>query len=128
MSVTTSGRMSLTAIFGMVTTTANALTQTVETAGKSVSMLSRFVDKAAEEQLLHHEADLAMLEDRIVEEKAMEAAQRQLEVLTFCKQSAEHEAAYKANLTRIREILQNRSNRRLNTQTAQNTSTPASAS
>jgi hypothetical protein len=75
-----------------VGTTAAVLTQTVSMVGGVVSMGNRWVQKAQLEQKLKHEADTVLYRKQLKADTLIQYADIERTVLSYAKQSAEHEA------------------------------------
>ena len=78
------------ALLGTIATTAQAVTQTVDTAAFGVSMLDVSIRKMAAEQLIQTDADMGMMEARILDESAKSEAERAQEIAEYRARSVDH--------------------------------------
>lgn len=102
---TATARMSLGSVFGLIATTANAVSSMVNTAADSVSMLDNYVQKAKAQQVIEIDADLADYEAQVIEIKAQEASERQSQIEEFCARSPRHAQLYTSNHERLTAAL-----------------------
>jgi hypothetical protein len=93
-------------IFGMVGTTAGAVTLVVETGIEGVTMLDRFVKKHSEQQRTQYVLDASKYKIDMLKEMAIDQARREDEVLKFCAESATHKANYETNLAFFTKVLE----------------------
>jgi hypothetical protein len=108
---TATARLTIGAVLGTVGSAANTVSTVLGGVTKSVSMLDQFLDDAIEKQQARSIVDMADFESSLAEEKAQEMAERQLQVLQFCKQSVRHGELYEANFNRISDLLAARHNK-----------------
>lgn len=94
MSVTTQAGVSVTAIFGAVASTANAVTSLVTTATDSVGMLDRYVKDASIRQRKNSAADAITFDEELAVRTAKSIAQTQLDVIAYCSNSDQHRDLY----------------------------------
>ena len=94
---TSTTRLTFGALLGTVNTAATTLTSTLDAAGSAVGMLNAFVDKAAKEQRIRHKVDTNEFKNRLVNETAMARAQREKQVIAFCKDPESKELYAKAH-------------------------------
>lgn len=100
-----SARMSFGAILNTVQTTADTVTNVVDSANKSVGMLTAFVEKAAVEQKIRHMADGETFVDLLMHEKAETYTAMAIKADKFCNQSAKHAEYYNAAIARFTKLL-----------------------
>lgn len=92
------------ALFGTITTAANAVTGVVNTAAASVGMLDTYVSTHVRNQQATLEFEADEFEERIIERLSRERTERQLEVAKYTATSTAHQALYEANLQKLREV------------------------
>lgn len=102
---TATARMTLGSLFATVGTAANAVTSTLNTTVDAISMLDRYVSDARERQTMRSAVEKLDFTQRLAEEKATEMSERQLQVLEFCAQSADHKRMFETNYDRIIGVL-----------------------
>lgn len=98
-------RMTFGAILGAVQTSATTLTSSLDAANSAVGMLNKFVTDAANRQNVRSKLDNAIFEKTLHQEKAQELTESRLQVLNYCKQSAEHEQHYQSAFNELAELL-----------------------
>lgn len=98
-------RMTFGAVLATVQTTANTVTNTLQAANSAVGMLNKFVSDAAQRQDVRSKLDNAIFEKTLHQEKAQELTASRLQVLEFCKQSADHATHYQAAYDELAELL-----------------------
>lgn len=109
MTVYTSAGSSVTALLGTVNNAATSVSSIFTTATKSVGMLDKFVSDAAERQEIRSVVDMNDFATKLAEEKAMEEAQRKLEVLKFTgPEGSDNERLYATAYDRIQKLLNDR--------------------
>lgn len=108
MASTASARLTVGALFGAVTTAANSVTALLDVTTDGVGMISTFVGDAATKQSLRSLVDMHGFEAALQEEKAQEMSVRQMDILKFVNQSADHKVFYETNYNNIGKILADR--------------------
>ena len=105
---TSSARMTVGALFGTITNAANAVSSTLDSVTKGVSMVEVFVDNAATEQRERTAVDSVGRLQRIIAEKALEMSQRSEQIAKYTSQSDFHKDAYDHNVSLIMSALEAR--------------------
>ncbi|AHC93954.1 hypothetical protein CH29_gp01 [Achromobacter phage JWAlpha] len=82
---TSTARMTIGSALGTINTAALTISSTLDAVGSGVGMLNAMVDKAAREQRMRHKADVSEFKHRLINEVAMARAQRERQVIEFCK-------------------------------------------
>lgn len=98
-------RITFGSVLGTVNTAAQTVTGALGAIGSSVGMLSSYVERAAEEQRVRQLADAETFVDRLIEEKAMEHTERQVEVQDFRKRSDLHSHEFDTAKARFEALL-----------------------
>ena len=98
-------RMTFGALMGMLTTTANVVTNTVSTLGDGVDMLQNSVSSMKEEQLHRNKVDAIAYKSSYIGTVASTRAAQVMAVQEFRKKSAEHASAYDAVFAEIQKGL-----------------------
>jgi hypothetical protein len=106
MATTATAKSTLGSIFGMVGTTAGAVTSAVEAGVVGVEMLDRFVQKHSNQQKEQYALDAGAFSLNMLRERAMEDAQRQGDVEKFCSENGENRARYEQSLAFFTAILE----------------------
>lgn len=105
MATIANSRMTFGAILGAVQTSATTITASLDAANAAVGMLNKFVTDAADRQQVRSKLDGAIYEKTLLQEKAQQLTESRLQVLNYCKQSAEHEQQYQAAFDELGELL-----------------------
>lgn len=104
MTTTASVRMTAGTLLGTVNEAATTVADTFSTVTKAVGMANTYVSTMATKQQVRTKLELAEFTTKLIEEKAMEEAIRQKNVLEFCKDE-QSQQLYKAAHDRFTEIL-----------------------
>jgi hypothetical protein len=88
-------------LYGMVGTTANTVTSTLDAVADTINMAGAFVTKAAAEQRKRHAVDALEFDNRLADEHGREIAARAIETVKFRSQSADHNAFYEEAHKRV---------------------------
>lgn len=83
-------RMTVGALLGTVTTTANAVTGTVNGIAKGVGMFDTWIDQLATEQRIRAIGHKERAKTMIAQDLAMEEAERIVSIEEFCSKSPSH--------------------------------------
>lgn len=78
-------RTALSSLFGTVNSTAITLTETVATIGTAVGMANSYITLQAEKQKLDHKVERAVYKNVLIENAAMQEAERKKSILAFCE-------------------------------------------
>ncbi|ALA45470.1 hypothetical protein ADP65_00001 [Achromobacter phage phiAxp-3] len=84
---TSTARLTIGSLLGTVNTAAITVSSTLDAAGAAVGMLNSAVSKAAKEQAIRHKVDVNEFKSRLIMEVSMARAQRERQVVEFCKDS-----------------------------------------
>jgi hypothetical protein len=103
---TATAKSTLGSIFGMVGTTAGAVTSAIEAGVVGVEMLDRFVAKHSDQQRTQYALDAGAFKMNLLKERAIEDARRSEEVEKFCSESSENRARYEHSLAFFSAILE----------------------
>ncbi len=87
-------RTTVGSLLGVVTTSANTVTNVLDAVQQGVGMASAFVEKAASEQRQRHALDAVDFTTNLIQERATQAAARKVEVAKFVSQSPQHAQFY----------------------------------
>lgn len=93
-----------------VSTAANAITSTLNTATKSVGMLDAFVTKAADEQALQYRRDKEIFLQSLIRDSAEEAAEADIRVEAYIAKSPAHKAHYERQFERFEQLFEDQLN------------------
>lgn len=99
-------RVATGSVLDTVTATANCLSTTVQTVGKSIEMLGRYVDKAAEQQRLQYKADMKTFKQRLAEESVLETQKRRVEITKWLAANPNCKAEYETELAEMIQLLE----------------------
>lgn len=102
---TATGRMTLGAILGAVTTTAGAVTGAIGTAASSIMLLDNYVGKALNEQKTRHVLESENFEERLLIELTQEQASLRLAADQFCNQSPAHQEHFNTSYAKLSAVL-----------------------
>ena len=102
---TASTRLTVGTVLATIGVAANSITTVLTTVTKGVSMVDNVVNDALEKQSARSIVDMAGFESALAEEKAQEMTERQLNVLSFCGQSAQHQELFATNYDKINALL-----------------------
>lgn len=102
---TATARMTLGSVFATVGTAANAVTSVLDTGVAGIAMLDTYVKDMSTRQAARSKADMDDFIFSLVEEKAQERTERQIQVQEFCAKSEDHQRFYAANYNRLMSIL-----------------------
>lgn len=91
---TATAKSTLGNIFGMVGTTATAVTDLMGAASVGVTMLDRFAHKHADNQRTQYDLEAGGFKVQLVKTMAMEAARQNEEVVRFCGESDMNQQGY----------------------------------
>lgn len=100
-----SARMTLGTVLGTLSTAANTVTNVLDAASASIGMANAYVNNAANQQKKRILKDSSTFDERLIEEHGQETALRQVEIMKFCGQSAQHAKFYNDAAEKMREIL-----------------------
>ena len=103
--VTKSVNDSVVSVLNTVTTIANQTSNTITTLTSGLEMLDVFVNTQKTKQLARTKIELSTFHDRLIEDSALEEAERQMEILNKVKQSAEFKSLYEQNHKKLAAIL-----------------------
>ncbi len=106
-SVVKSAADTTTAVFTTVGTAANQITNVVNTTGQAIDMLSSFVTTARTKQKARTAIDLAIFNDQLVEDTALEQAMRQREIQQKLEADPALTKLYAENSKKFGDILSN---------------------
>jgi hypothetical protein len=102
------GRMTIGALFGTISTTANAISGVVGTAAAGVGMLDSFVKKELKEQETRHFLEGLVFEENLSKELSLEQAQKDIVFDQFCDSSTRNAQLFNSHLTRLQDALASR--------------------
>ena len=94
----------LKSILGTVTTTANSVSSLVNVGGKSIGMLDAFVTQAATDQEIQHLKHREDFITNLIRTSAEEQATANMQVMDFCKKSADHKAQFEQSFDRYSKL------------------------
>ncbi len=103
---TATAKSTLGNIFGMVGTTAGAVTSAIEAGVIGVEMLDRFVQKHSDNQRVQYVLEAGAYKINLLKEMALDQSRREQEVIKFCAESPAHKAEYDSNLLFFTKILE----------------------
>lgn len=103
---TATAKTTLGNIFGMVGTTAGAVTSVVETGIEGIEMLDRFVKKHSDNQRTQYVLEASAYKINLLKEMALDQSRREDEVIKFCLESTEHKKNYDTNLAFFTKVLE----------------------
>jgi len=98
---TASIRQTIGAILSTVTTTANAVTSTLNTVEVGITMLDRYTKTASDHQRKTINAQNVTFDEQLAISTAQEITLMQQDVLEFCKQSPDHSKMFQTNYDRV---------------------------
>lgn len=98
-------RITLGAVLGSVQEAAAATTTTLNSVTQGVGMLNRFIAKHSEEQRVSYALDMEDFRKKLLDQKAMEDAERKKVVREYCK-DPENRAAYEESYNRLSAVLE----------------------
>ena len=99
-------RITLGAVLGSVQEAASATTATLNSVTKGVGMLNTFITAQAEKQRVSTALDMEDFRKKLLQEKAMEDADRKKAVREYCS-DPENKSAYEESYNRLSAILDN---------------------
>jgi hypothetical protein len=88
--------MTFGSILGMVTNTANAVSDLAGTVGDGVGMLNKLVESASIDQRERHVVHRTTYRSQLIRDSAMDMAKGNAEALSFCRESTDNELLFKA--------------------------------
>ena len=98
-------RMSIGAIFGSITATAVAVTNTIDTLNDGIGMLNLTVSDAAYAQKLRSTAERHSLKATILEEKSKERTIHQENIQNWASENPIRLASYQENYNQLQDLL-----------------------
>lgn len=98
-------RITFGAVLGTIGDAAGTLSTVLNTATTAVSMASKFVEDAKEQQRIRSVVEMDSFGEVLAEESAMAEASRKSDILAFCKKSATHQELFNTAYNRVKTLL-----------------------
>lgn len=105
-------RMTISAVLGMVQSTAQTITNSLNAVNDGVEMINNAVSDAAERQQIRSDNDMAMYESVYIAEKALELDQSRDHIRSYISQSEQHKSGYESALTELQQAVAQRKSKR----------------
>lgn len=105
MAINGTWRNTIGALFGTISTTAQAATKIVDAVSNSVDIVDDFVGSAKTKLKMENVLDLAKFEDEALCRLAVEDSDRKQKVRAYVDASATHKADFKESYARLYKVL-----------------------
>lgn len=102
---TANTRMTIGALLGAVTTSANAVTQTLNLITDGIDMAQNTVSTAKANQLFRNKVDVINYQNNYIEQAAIQRAQQKMQIQEFRKKSSDNATAFDTSLAEIQSAL-----------------------
>jgi hypothetical protein len=102
----TTAKMTLGAMFGAITNTADSVSNTFGTINTAVNMANAYVRNAAAKQTMDNKVDQATYKKKLIEQVSLEETERRIAIEDFTSKSARHQELFQTAMDDISKILQ----------------------
>lgn len=102
---TANTRITIGALLGAVTTSANAVSQTLNVITDGIDMAQNTVSTLKANQIIRNKVDVINYENNYIEQAAQVRAGQKMQIQEFRKKSSDHATAFDAALDEIQKAL-----------------------